>query len=82
MDLARVLEKKIAPKAEKIDQEPKALWKGFRQLGKRNLLAQVHSAIREQGAPLITLRAARAGRCSLECFDEREQDIRRWNFYG
>lgn len=40
MELNRLLEKKIKPKAERIDSDPRALHKGFKLLGKQKLLAQ------------------------------------------
>ncbi len=40
MELKRLLEKKIKPKAERIDSDPRALKRGFKVLGKQKLLAQ------------------------------------------
>lgn len=40
MDLSRLLEKKVKPKAEQIDYKPRALLKGFKLLGKNKLLTQ------------------------------------------
>ena len=40
MELTRLLEKKIKPLAEEIDDDPRALKKGFKLLGKHKLLTQ------------------------------------------
>jgi len=40
MELIRLLEKKVKPKAERMDLESRALLKGFKLLGKHKLLAQ------------------------------------------
>lgn len=40
MEYERLLEKKIKPKVERIDKSPRALLKGFKRLGKHNLLTQ------------------------------------------
>ncbi len=47
MELTRLLEKKIKPKAEMIDADPRALLKGFKLLGKHKLLAM--RALKEYG---------------------------------
>lgn len=39
MNVERFCEKKIKPKAERIDHDPRALKKGFRRLGRKKLLA-------------------------------------------